>query len=182
MSKRSSCPKGRVVIAALIVSLASACANGTRSAVDDAPVVANASVMWEDGLKAADTGEAMLTRGEKRLVLGRQQVREGEEEIRAGSERVAQAKLEYEQLVAGGSTATDNKAQAEALRAIGMRWEAAIKEIREGNKLVAKGNANIDRGESEIRDGRLLMEKGSIMMRNAHRSRLGKKLLALPAG
>ena len=182
MSEHSSSPKVRAIIALLIISLASACASGAKTRPNDAPVVANPGVMWEDGLKAVDTGEALLTKGEKRLALGRQQVRDGEAKIREGSERVAKAKLEYEQAasVVGASTASDKQKQASTLRPIGMRWEAAIQEIKDGNKLVAKGNANINRGESEIREGGLLMETGSILIRNAHRSRLGQSLLPLP--
>jgi hypothetical protein len=119
---------------------------------------------------------------EKHLALGRQQVLEGQAKIRAGSERVSQAKLEYEQvaLVGADSTTSDKQVQAKALRAIGVRWEAAFQEIKDGNKLVAKGNANMNRGESEIGEGRMLMETGSVLMRNAHWSRLGQQLLVLP--
>ena len=121
-----------------------------------------------------------MTSGEKRLALGRQQIRDGEAKIREGSARVAQAKLEYEQAAAVGSAVADKQQQANTLRPIGVRWEAAIQEIKDGNKLVAKGNANISRGESEIGEGRLLMETGSVLIRNAHRSRLGQSLLSLP--
>ena len=179
MSEHSSSPKVRAIIALLIIGLVSACASGARTGPGDAPVVANSNVMWEDGVKSIDTGENLLTSGEKRLALGRQQIRDGEAKIREGSERVAKAKLEYEQAAAGGAAA-DKKQQASTLRAIGLRWEAALQEIKDGNKLVAKGNANISRGESEIGEGRLLMETGSVLIRNAHRSRLGQSLLPLP--
>ena len=180
MRKRSNCLKVCKLRGIVIIGLASACASESTTRPNNAPVVSNPSAMWEDGAKAVDTGEAMLTKGEKRLELGRQQVREGEVKIREGSERAENAKLEYEQAVAGGSAASDKQKQASTLRAIGLRWETAIQEIKDGNKLVAKGNANIDRGDSEIREGRLLMETGSVLMRNAQRSRLNLRLLPLP--
>lgn len=180
MPERSNYPKARMAAALLIVASAGACVNNAASRPNDAPGVANTSVMWEDGARASDTGEAMLTKGEKRLELGRRQVRDGESKIREGTERVEKARLDYEHAVTAGSLGSDTKEQARALRAIGLRWETAIQQIKDGNKLVAKGNANIDRGESEIREGRRLMETGSILMRNAHRSRLGQPLLPMP--
>ena len=180
MAEHSSSLKVRAITALLTIGLVSACASSAGTGPDDAPVVANANVMWEDGVKSIETGEALMTSGEKRLALGRQQVREGEAKIRDGSARVAQAKLEYEQAAAAGAAAPDKQQQANALRQIGLRWEAALQEIKDGNKLVAKGNANISRGESEIGDGRLLMETGSVLIRNSHRSRLGQSLLPLP--
>ena len=180
MSEHSSSLKVRAIMALLISGMFSACASGPGTAPGDPPVAANSNVMWEDGVKSIDTGEALLTSGEKRLALGRQQIRDGEAKIREGSERVTQAKLEYEQAAAAGSAASDKKQQASTLRPIGVRWETALQEIKDGNKLVAKGNANISRGESEIGEGRLLMETGSVLIRNAHRSRLGQALLPLP--
>lgn len=182
MSNYSSYPGIRICMAILVVGLASACASESTTRPDSEPAATNPTAMWEDGAKAVDTGEAMLTKGEKRLELGRRQVREGEVKIREGSERAARAKLEYEQAAAGGSATSDRQKQASQLRAIGLRWETAIQEIKDGNKLVAKGRANIDRGESEIREGRLLMETGSVLMRNAQRSRLSLTLLPMPNG
>lgn len=172
----------RVVFAMPVICLAGACASVSNVPSDETTVVSNSAVMWEDGLRAADTGEAMLTRGEKRLALGREQVREGETKVREGSIRVSQEKLEYEQaaMTQGGSTKAEKQRKAIVLRAIGVRWDAAIQDIKMGNSLIAKGNENIARGESEIREGRLLMETGSVSMRNAQRSRLGQRSLSLP--
>lgn len=172
----------RVIVALPIIGLASGCANVAGVTSEEAPAGSSSTVMWEDGLKAADTGEAMLIKGEKRLALGRQQIRDGEAKIREGNIRVSQAKLEYEQaaITHSASTGSEKQIKADALREIGVRWDAAIQEIKDGNKLIAKGNENTARGESEVRDGRLLMETGSILMRNAQRSRLGQASLSMP--
>lgn len=69
MSERSSFPKVHAVFAILIISLAGTCASGSGARPNDASVVANPRATWEDGLKAVETGEAMLTKGEKRLAL-----------------------------------------------------------------------------------------------------------------
>lgn len=180
MWERPNCLKICKFNAIVIIGLASACASEPTTKANDAPVATNPNIMWEDGAKAVDTGEAMLTKGEKRLELGRRQVQEGEAKIRGGSERAEKAKLEYEQAATDGAAASNKQKHASTLRAIGLRWETAIQEIKDGNKLVANGNANLDRGESEIREGQLLMETGSVLMRNAQRSRLSLRLLPLP--
>lgn len=178
MSDSSILRMSRSFIAMMILGIIGGCAGTSTTGSDAAPMVSNRSAMWEDGAKAVDTGEAMVTKGEKRLELGRQQVRDGEARIRSGNEQSEKARLEHED--AASNDSVTKQEQANALREIGSRWEKAIGEIKEGNKLVAKGKANIDRGESEVREGRSLMETGSILMRNAHRSRLGLSLLPLP--
>ena len=178
MSGSSILRMARALIAIMIFGVVGGCAGTSTTESDAAPMVSNRSAMWEDGAKAVDTGEAMVTKREKRLEPGRQQVRDGEARIRSGNERSEKARQEYED--AASNESASEQEQANALREIGLRWKKAIQEIKEGNKLVAKGKANIDRGESEIREGRSLMETGSILMRNAHRSRLGLSLLPLP--
>lgn len=181
--EQSSRLKLVAIPALFVVCLTSACAGTSRSPDNEPPAVSNPGVAWEDGRKSVETGEALLIRGERRLALGRQQIRDGEARIRDGSERAAQAKLDYQQLA--GTTdelpAAEKKSRAEILRTVGSRWQAAIEEIKDGNRLIKTGNANVTRGEAEIREGRMLMESGSILMRNSYRSRLGQKLLPLPS-
>ncbi len=176
--------KAVLVFTIIVAALASACAGGSRLVPDEPPPVASPRVMWEDGLRAVETGEAMLTRGEQRLALGRQQIRDGEAKVRDGTLRAAEAKAEYERLAAtaDGLSAAERTARNQALRETGSRWQAALDVIKDGNRLIAKGNANVDRGEEEIRDGRRMMETGSILMRNSYRSRSGQPLLPLPSG
>ncbi len=182
MQKHPTRRRSLVTLAILVAGLASACA--ARPVPGEPPPVSSPRVMWEDGLRAVETGEATLTRGEQRLALGRQQIRDGEAKVREGSQRAAEARAEYEQLAAtvDGLSAADRKARTEALRETGSRWQAALDVIKEGNRLIAKGNANVDRGEAEVRDGRRMMETGSVLMRNSHRSRSGQPLLPLPSG
>lgn len=184
MPERSSHMKQVAISALLAISLISACASGTGPGSNQPPAVTNARVMWEDGLKAIETGEAMITRGEQRLALGRQQIRDGEAKIRDGNERAARAKSEYAQLATAIDSlpAAERKARSEVLRETGSRWQAAIDDVKAGNRIVATGNTNISRGETEIREGQKLMETGSVLMRNSSRSRQGQELLPLPSG
>lgn len=175
-------PRSAVTLLVVVLFLG-ACAGGSKLRLSDAAIAGDPSAMWEDGQQSVQTGEALISKGEKLLQEGRNQIRDGEAQIDAGNQRVRQARQDYQDAVlsAGGSTAPKaDRAEAQRLRVIGKRWEDAIEEIKEGNRLVDLGNKNIDKGQKEIREGRQLLEEGSILMRNSHRSRLGDTLLPMP--
>ncbi|MEL7187126.1 MAG: hypothetical protein AAFN50_11940 [Pseudomonadota bacterium] len=163
--------------------LAGGCANSGFK-LNDAAISGNPDAMWEEGQRAVMTGESLVDKGEKRLADGRKQVRDGEAKIATGNKRVLQAKEDYiAATIAAGAATTPKQVEEESkrLRAIGKRWEVAIDEIRDGNRLVERGNKSIDQAHSEIREGRGLMAQGSTLMRNSQRSRLGEEMLPIPA-
>ena len=157
--------------------------NTTGDGISDEALAGDPAAMLADGSRLNTRGAELVAKGESRLAEGRQQVRDGERQIEAGTASVAAARSEYRQNAGRGGQANSPKgveSEAKELRAIGNRWEDAIEEIRKGNALVDKGNKNIDRGQSEIREGRLMMERGSALVRNSERIRLGDTLLEVP--
>lgn len=166
-----------VVAAACLVS---ACVVTTGGKLEDATVAADTAAMWADGQRSVDAGEALIARGEKRMENARRQIREGEALVNEGNALVAQARDDYQLAAAAAGetlTAAERAATARRLNEIGTRWEAAIAMVRRGNALIEKGNAAIARGQAEIGEGHDLVQAGSVLMRNAQRARLGRKLL-----
>lgn len=163
-------------LAALLVGLGG-CA--TSGGVSDEALAGDPTAMLADGSRLNTTGAELVAEGEERIGEGREQVARGEAKIREGNDFVVAARRAYiDQARISGEAASPRAVEAEArkLREIGDRWQDAIDEIREGNALVDKGNRNIDRGQSETREGRLLMERGSTLVRDGERIRLGSAL------
>ena len=156
------------------------CVTSTETTLSDAALAGDPDAMWTQGQDLARNGERLIKRGETRMVEARRQIRDGEAKIRAGSEQLLRCRVDYENVVNGTeATPTSRADEARQLKAIGRRWEAALDTIREGNLLVEKGNKNIETGRVEVRDGRTMTETGSILMRNAERSRRGDALLPM---
>lgn len=177
--------RSTMIMAVILISLplVGGCTSGSKVRLSDSALAGEPSAMWAEGKKSVETGEALVSKGEKRVATGRSQIVDGEAMISRGNRDVLAIRREYQNASsAGGVSLTPGQVAAEAkrLKAIGNRWEDAIKKIRRGNELIEKGNKTIDKGRSEIREGRMLMESGSTLMRNSQRSRLGEKLLPVP--
>lgn len=151
-----------------------------RTGISNAALVGNTDAMWKDGEQAVERGEALIRKGEKRLAQGQKKIRDGEAMISEGNSKVTQSRQDYQAAAATSGVSSIPKEielEAKRLRAIGNRWQVAIDEIKDGNKLVSKGNKDISTAQSEIREGRALVQSGSTLMRNAQRSRMGNKPL-----
>jgi len=155
----------------------------TGDGISDAALSGDPEAMSRDGVKLNSRGAELVKDAESQLVDGRKQVRNGEAMIQNGSQLVANARSEYRDVtVTSGNASTPIAVSSEAkkLTDIGDRWEESIDMIREGNKLVEKGNKNISEAQSNIREGRRMMERGSALVRNSERARLGQALLPVP--
>lgn len=157
------------------------CAGSQNPGLSDGTLSGDPEAMWKDGQKLTVQGESIVSAGEKLLAQGRKQISDGEAKVKRGSDLVSSIRVEYQTAARKGGTATTPKAvddEAKALKAIGSRWEKAIKMIRDGNKAIDRGNEVVDEGHAEVRKGRGLVERGSILMRNSERLRLGQELVS----
>lgn len=160
------------------------CASLGSSNVSDAAVSGDPVAMANEGAELNSRGAKMVKNGEALLMKGRKRVRDGEAMVSNGSSLVSNARFEYRDLARATGDATDPKTvskEAKNLKAAGERWEDAIDTIRDGNKLIDKGNDDIADAQKEIRKGRKLMERGSVMVRNSERLRLEESLLSVPS-
>lgn len=167
----------------MVISLSACSSMPGKPKISEAALTGDPDLMWSEGQKLVQFGEPIVSKGELLLTEGRQKVREGEIKIADGNERVIQSRNDYQaaaQVAGGSSSPKEVDREAKRLKAIGKRWEDAIDQIRDGNKLVEKGNEKIDRGHGLIREGRSSIDAGSTMMRNAQRLRLGEDLLLEP--
>lgn len=175
----------RVVITTLLLVSAAfvgGCASKGPS-VSDAALSGDPASMERDGAKLNTRGAELVKDAEERLIKGRKQLRDGEAMVQSGSTRVTNSRFEYKDLAnasGGASTPSAVADEAKKLKAIGKRWEEAIESIRDGNKLVDKGNKTIAEAQEDIRKGRQMMEQGSTLVRNSARIRYNQALLPLP--
>lgn len=149
----------------------------------DAALSGDPVAMWDDGKIAVERGEKIVKKADEKLSDGRKLVREGEAKIDQGNIDTLRARQEYQTAArSSGQSASPEELAKEVkrLKKIGAQWEDAIDDIKDGNKLVAKGNKIIDDAQSDIRQGRALMESGSTMMRNSQRLRMGEGQLPMP--
>ena len=171
-----------IVGALLCLFVATGCAATGTSLSGDYVSSADPDAMWAEGQERSRKGEKLLKKGEKRMAEARAQVRKGEAMIREGNEGVLKSRRDYEAAArkTGAATAPNVVSdEAKRLKAIGKRWEDALETIKDGTKLVEKGNKNIGIAHGEIRDGRVLIESGSVLMRNSERMRRGDELLPI---
>lgn len=175
----------RVVIAILLLLSATfigGCASKGLS-VSDAALSGDPTAMARDGATLNTRGAKLIKDAEKRLIEGRKQLRDGEAMVQSGSTRVTNSRFEYKDLANASGNATSPGAVAEEakkLRTVGNRWEDAIESIRDGNKLVDKGNKTIAGAQEDIRKGRQMMEQGSTLVRNSARIGYNQALLPMP--
>jgi uncharacterized phage infection (PIP) family protein YhgE len=162
----------------MLISL-TGCAT-TGDGLSDEALSGDPTAMWADGQRMTIKGESEIQKGSKALEAGRKQIREGESMVQRGNNLVSAVRFEYQSAVKNAGTATTPDAvaaEAKALKVVGSRWEDAIDMIRDGNRLVEKGNKTLDAAQAQVREGRTLVERGSTLMRNSERLRLGEDLL-----
>ncbi len=175
--------KSNVVSILFTVLFLTGCASLGGADVSDAAVSGDPVAMAKEGAELNSRGAKMVKDGEALLIKGRKRVRDGEAMVSNGSTLVTNARFGYRDLARTMGDATNPKtvsSEAKKLKNAGKRWEDAIDTIKDGNKLIDKGNDDISDAQKAIRKGRQLMERGSVMVRNSERLRMEESLLSVP--
>ena len=109
-------------------------------------------------------GEGLVRQAETTLKRGQDDVKRGEALVAGGRKAATKQRQEYLDALAKSGSADDPQSleiEIQRLRGIGRLWQRAIQDIKEGNRLIDKGNKTIATARNDIRLGRELMERGS---------------------
>tara|TARA_R110002073_G_scaffold270138_1_gene433442 strand:- start:310 stop:846 length:537 start_codon:yes stop_codon:yes gene_type:complete len=130
----------------------------------------------EENLEQAESlikkGEKLLRGAQDDLEDAHDRIRKGESLIAKGNETVRDSRNQYRALANDTGRATDPDEVADEAKQfdkLADRWEDALDDIDDGEKLIKKGNKAANKAESRINEGRSLVASGKKLRSDTER-------------